>query len=121
MFAIVALILAIGGIYGVLSYVVGRRTAELGIRMALGADRARVVRLVLRQGIGLVAIGLVIGVPAALGVGRLLSSQLVGISTGDPITLVAVVVVLLLTGIGAALVPARRASGVDPKLALSAE
>jgi predicted permease len=120
-FAALALVLAVGGIYAVLSYVVGRRAPELGIRMALGARQGQVLRLVLRQGIGLVLLGVAIGVPGALAIGRLLSSQLVGLSARDPLTLVAVVGVLLATGLGAALLPARRASAVDPKVALTAE
>ena len=115
----IALTLAIGGIYAVLSYVVGRRRHEIGIRMALGAQRSEVLRLVVRQGMKLVAIGLVLGIPAAYGASRALSSLLVGVSGGDPATYVAVIVVLAVTGVAAAIVPARRAAGVEPKIALA--
>jgi predicted permease len=117
-FALIALTLAVGGIYAVLSYVVGRRRHEIGIRMALGAERQQVLRLVVRQGLRLVAIGLVLGVPAAYLASRVLSSLLVGVSARDPITYVAVIAVLTLTGVLAAWVPARRAAGVEPKIAL---
>jgi putative ABC transport system permease protein len=118
-FAGIALSLAIGGIYAVLSYVVGRRRHEIGIRMALGAQSSQVLGLVVRQGLRLVAIGLVIGVPAGLLSSRVLSSLLVGVRPTDPLTYVGVVVVLTATGALAALIPARRASRVSPKVALS--
>jgi putative ABC transport system permease protein len=117
-FAVIALTLAIGGIYAVLSYVVGRRRHEIGIRMALGAERGEVLRLVVRQGMRLVAIGLALGIPAAYASSRALSSLLVGVSGGDPLTYVVVIVVLMLTGVAAAFIPARRAAGVEPKIAL---
>ena len=118
-FAGIALSLAIGGIYAVLSYVVGRRRHEIGIRMALGAQSGQVLGLVVRQGLGLVAIGLVIGVPAGLLSSRVLSSLLVGVAPTDPLTYVGVVIVLTATGALAALIPARRASRVSPKVALN--
>ena len=118
-FAGIALTLAIGGIYAVLSYVVGRRRHEIGIRMALGAQSGQVLRLVVRQGLVLVAIGLIIGLPAALWAMRALDSMLIGVRVTDPLTYGAVVVVLGGTGALAALVPARRAARVDPKIALS--
>jgi predicted permease len=118
-FAGIALTLAVGGIYAVLSYVVGRRRREIGIRMALGAQRGQVVGAVVRQGTGLVLVGLVIGLPIALGGSRLLSSALVGVTARDPLTYLAVAAVLLATGILAALVPARRASTVDPTVTLA--
>ena len=117
-FAVIALTLAIGGIYAVLSYVVGRRRHEIGIRMALGAQREQVLRLVVRQGLQLVAIGLVLGVPAAYFASRVLSSLLVGVTARDPITYVGVMLVLTVTGVFAAWIPARRAAGVEPKIAL---
>jgi putative ABC transport system permease protein len=117
-FAVIALTLAIGGIYAVLSYVVGRRRHEIGIRMALGAQRRQVLGLVVKQGLRLVAIGLLLGVPAAYAASRALASLLVGVSGSDPVTYVAVVVILTVTGVVAALVPARRAAGVEPKIAL---
>jgi predicted permease len=121
LFATAALVLAVGGIYAVLSYVVGRRTTELGIRMALGARRGQVMGLVLSQGLRLVLFGLVIGVPASLVAGRLIASQLVGMSSKDPLTIGGVIVILVATSLAAALIPAARASGVDPKAALLAE
>jgi len=117
-FAAIALTLAVGGIYAVLSYVVGRRRHEIGIRMALGAQRGQVLGLVVRQGLRLVAIGLVLGVPAAFLASRALASLLVGVSGSDPLTYVGVIVVLTATGVAAALIPARRAAGVEPKIAL---
>jgi ABC-type antimicrobial peptide transport system permease subunit len=117
-FAAIALTLAIGGIYAVLSYVVGRRRHEIGIRMALGAERGQVLRLVVRQGMRLVAIGLVLGIPAAYAASRALSSLLVGVTGGDPLTYAVVIVVLSITGLLAALIPARRAARVEPKIAL---
>jgi putative ABC transport system permease protein len=117
-FAAIALTLAIGGIYAVLSYVVGRRRHEIGIRMALGAQRGQVLALVVRQGLRLVAVGLVLGVPAAYFASRLLSSLLVGVSATDPVTYVGVTIVLVITGVVAALIPARRAAGVAPSIAL---
>ena len=117
----IALALAIGGIYAVLSYLVGRRTREIGIRMTLGAERNQVLGLVVRQGLGLVILGLVIGLPAAFAASRLLSSLLVGVPAGDPLTFAAVAVGLVGTGLVAALIPARRASSVDPKVALGVE
>src|SRR5207237_9555362 len=97
-FATIALTLAVGGIYAVLSYVVGRRRHEIGIRMALGAQRRQVLALVVRQGLALVTIGLVIGLPTALFAVRALASLLVGVNGTDPITYVAVVLVLAATG-----------------------
>jgi putative ABC transport system permease protein len=118
-FAAIALALAIGGIYAVLSYVVGRRRHEIGIRLALGAESAQVQRLVVRQGLMLVVVGLVIGVPTALVASRALGSLLVGVSSSDPETYLGVIVVLLVTGGIAAFIPAKKASGVEPKIALS--
>jgi len=118
-FAAVALTLAIGGIYAVLSYVVGRRRHEIGIRIALGAQRRQVGALVVRQGLLLVALGLVLGVPLALGSLRVLSSLLAGVTATDPVTYVFVIAILTITGAFAAFVPARRAAAMDPKIALN--
>ena len=120
-FAGIALALAVGGIYAMLSYVVGRRTHEIGIRMALGAQRAQVLRLVTRQGLALVALGLLLGLPASFAATRALSSLLLDVSPRDPLTFAAVAAVLALTGGLAALVPARRASSVDPMKVMRAE
>ena len=113
-FAAVALTLAVGGIYAVLSYVVGRRRREIGIRVALGAQKREVVRMIVVQGGVLVALGLVLGIPAAIGAATVLSSQLVGVRPADPLTYAIVAVVLCVTGLVAALVPARRAAAVEP-------
>ena len=118
-FATIALVLAIGGIYAMLSYVVGRRRHEIGIRMALGAQRRQVSSLVVRQGLTLVAIGLALGLPLALVGSRALGSLLFGLSAYDMATYADVVAVLGLTGAFAAYSPARRAARVEPKIALS--
>jgi predicted permease len=117
-FGLVALALAVGGIYAVLSYVVGRRRQEIGIRMALGARRGQVMRLVVRQGLRLVALGVVIGLPVALVATGALASLLVGVSPRDPVTYLGAIGLLAVTAVVSALVPARRAAGVDPKTAL---
>ena len=119
--AVVALVLAAVGIYSVLSYVVSRRTRELGIRLALGADAASVIRMVALRGTLLAGIGLVIGVAGALAVTRYLASVLVGVSPRDPVTLGAVALVFAVTALVASYLPARRATRVDPAVALRAE
>jgi predicted permease len=117
-FGVLATLLAGVGLYGLMAYAVVRRTREIGIRMALGAARSVVLRSEMRSAIGLVAIGVALGVPLALAVGRLIASQLFGITGSDPITLVAVCVLLALVAGLAAYLPARRASRVDPMVAL---
>ena len=117
-FAGIALALALGGIYAVLSYVVGRRRQEIGIRMALGARRGQVVGLVVRQGLRLVAVGVLIGLPISLVALREISSLLVGVSARDPLTYSVAILLLAATAAASALIPARRAAGVDPKTAL---
>jgi putative ABC transport system permease protein len=114
----IGLVLSAIGIYGVVAYFVTQRTPEIGVRMALGATRSDVVRLVLSQAVVPVATGLAIGVIGSLGATRVLSSQLVGIEQRDPLTLLAVVLALGATALLAAIVPARRAAGVDPTRAL---
>jgi len=120
-FAGLALVLAAVGTYGVLSYLVTERQREIGIRMALGADRLRVLSLVLRQGLSTTVIGLVLGVGGALGLTRLARSLLFEVKPTDPLTFAAVAGVITLVALVACLVPARRATRVDPIVALREE
>ena len=120
-FAAVALILATVGIYGVISYSVVQRGHEIGIRMALGAKSQDVVAMVMKQGVGLVAIGLVIGTAAALGLTRVIQTLLFEVSASDPVTYVVVVGVLLTVAVVACLLPARRATRVEPVSVLTTE
>ena len=117
----IGLALAAGGIYGVIAYFVSQRTQEIGVRMALGATAASVVRLVLGQALRPVAVGAVLGVTAALGASRVLSSQLFGVSPTDPLTIAAVLATLIGVAMLASIVPARRAAAIDPTRALQAE
>jgi putative ABC transport system permease protein len=120
LFALVALALAAIGLYGVLAFTVARRTTELGIRMALGARRTDVRRMVIRQGMTIIIGALAAGVLASLAVGRLVASLLFGVSPRDPVTYAAVLLVLLAVALLACWIPARRASAVDPAEALRA-
>jgi predicted lysophospholipase L1 biosynthesis ABC-type transport system permease subunit len=121
LFAVLALILSIIGVYGVVGYLVGQRTQEIGIRLALGAERGRVLRALLAEGLRPVALGLVAGLAVSLAMGRLLTRLLFGITATDPATYSAVVVVLLAAAIVATWIPARRALRVDPMRALRSE
>jgi len=121
LFGALALILACVGLYGVMAYSVARRTNEIGIRMALGADRASVLALVLRGALGQVGLGMSIGIPAALAGGRLLASELYGVKSYDPVILGLATAVLATSALVAGLVPARRATKVDPMVALRYE
>jgi putative ABC transport system permease protein len=120
-FAGAALLLAAIGLYGVISYSVAQRTRELGIRIALGAQRGDVLRLILRQGMTLVAAGIVFGIAAAIGLTRLMATLLYGISATDPVTFLLLSFALLSVAFVACWLPARRASAVDPIVALHAE
>jgi predicted permease len=117
-FAVLALVLAAVGLYGVTSYNVAQRTRELGIRVALGARRGALVRLVLAHGARLTIVGLTIGTIAALALAQVMSTLLFGIGARDPLTFVGVAVLLLVVSLVASFVPARRATRVDPVLAL---
>jgi len=121
LFGLAAALLASLGIYGVVSYSVAQRTGEMGIRMALGAAPSGIRWLVLRQGLAPVAAGLACGLAASLAVGRVVSSQLFGVSPVDPPTLAGVVLVLGTVAAIATLGPARRATRVDPVVALRDE
>ena len=120
-FAAVALFLAALGVYGVVAQVVGRRTRELGLRMALGADRGAVLRLVMRQGMGLVVAGLGIGLVGALLAGRLIGGLLFQVAPGDAVTLATVTALLAAAALLATWLPARRATRLDPLVALREE
>jgi ABC-type antimicrobial peptide transport system permease subunit len=120
-FAVVALALAAIGTYGVLAYSVAVRRRELGIRMALGSSQQGLLSLVLRQGMALAALGLVAGLLGALAVTRLASSLLFGVKPADPLTFIGVAVFMMVVAFLACLVPARRATRVDPLVALKAE
>jgi predicted permease len=120
-FAIVALLLSGIGIYGVISYLIGQRTHEIGVRMALGAQQSKVLFQVLREGLKLAIIGAAIGLAAAFGLTRLMTSLLYGISPTDPLTFATVAVLLIVVALAACYIPARRAAAVDPMIALRHE
>jgi ABC-type antimicrobial peptide transport system permease subunit len=120
-FGLLATLLAAIGLYGVMAFVVARRTKELGVRMALGAQANAVIWLEMREVLILLAIGLVIGVPVAIGLGRFITTQLYGIKPGDPWIAFDSVVVLMVVASLAGFIPARRASRIDPILALRYE
>ena len=118
LFGVLGLILAAVGLYGVMAYTVEQRTSEIGVRMALGANRGQVMEMVLRGAFSQIGIGLAIGIPAAIGAGRLMTNQLYGIQPWDPLMLALAALLLGLAALLASLVPARRAAGVEPMVAL---
>jgi predicted permease len=121
LFGALGLILAAVGLYGVTAYNVEQRTSEIGVRMALGADRGRVIQMVLKGAFLQVGIGLALGIPAAIGAGWLIASQLYGVRPWDPIMLAIATILLGLAALFAAVIPARRAAGLDPVVALRME
>ncbi len=120
-FAASAVLLAVIGIYGVMSYAVTQRTREIGIRMALGARRGEIVRLVVGQGMAVALTGIAAGTAAALGLTRLIATLLFDVKPNDPLTFAAVVIALTATALLASWVPALKAARVDPLLALRYE
>jgi putative ABC transport system permease protein len=121
LFAAIALVLSAVGLYGVLSYSVSRRTHEIGIRSALGATRRDMLRMVVGEGLLLTLMGVGVGVAVALGLTRLLTGLLYGVRPGDPLTFVALALLLIIVALLAVYVPARRATSVDPMAALRHE
>ncbi|HEU4413911.1 MAG TPA: FtsX-like permease family protein, partial [Candidatus Angelobacter sp.] len=106
------------GIYGVLSYTVGQRTKEIGVRMALGAQKFDVLRMIMKEGAGMAVVGILIGLAGAFGLTRLMSTMLYGVKPTDPLTFVSVAALLGVVAMAACYVPARRAMKVDPMDAL---
>jgi ABC-type antimicrobial peptide transport system permease subunit len=117
-FGILVVLLAANGLYGIISYTTARRTSEIGLRMAIGANRGDVIRMVLSETAVLIVTGLAIGLPVALAATRLMSATLASISPNDPGTLAAVSLIMIAAGVLAGLIPATRAARVDPMAAL---
>jgi putative ABC transport system permease protein len=120
-FATLALLLACVGIYGVISYAVSQRTREIGVRIAMGAKRSDVLRLVLGEALKLILVGVAMGIAGALALTRAVASFLYGVSAGNPFILLSVTLLLMTVALGACYVPARRAMRVDPMVALRCE
>jgi predicted permease len=121
LFGVLGLVLAAVGLYGVMAYTVEQRTSEIGVRMALGADRGQVIKMVLRGAFLQIGIGLALGIPAAIGAGKLMTDQLFGVKPWDPIMLTVTTLLLGMAALLASVIPARRAAGVDPIVALRNE
>ncbi|HTF69808.1 MAG TPA: FtsX-like permease family protein [Edaphobacter sp.] len=117
-FGVLALALACVGIYGIMTYTVTRRTNEIGIRLALGAQRVRVLFMVLRESAWLTVLGITVGLAAALALGRLIKSMLWGLSPTDPVSLIGAMLLLLVVALTASWIPAARASRIEPMDAL---
>jgi putative ABC transport system permease protein len=117
-FAGIALLLASVGLYAVIAHSIGQRAQEIGVRMAIGGTRGDILRLVYAQGMRPLAIGFAVGLPAAFGVTHVLRMALIGVSPGDPVTFIAIVLVLVIAGVLGCAIPARRAMRVDPIVAL---
>jgi putative ABC transport system permease protein len=120
-FAAIALLLGIGGLYGVVSFVASQRTFEIGVLFALGAQRGHVLRVVMSAGMKPVFMGMFVGLVGSLALSRFIASLLFEVSPTDPMVLASVIVVLTLVALGACYVPARRASRIDPTTALRSE
>jgi putative ABC transport system permease protein len=120
-FGALALLLACVGLYGTIGYAVARRTAEIGVRMALGAERGRILRMILSETLSIVIAGIVLGLPVAWVAARLLNHQLYGLSAHDPLTVVSCTAAILIITLVAGYLPARRASRVEPMVALRCE
>jgi macrolide transport system ATP-binding/permease protein len=121
LFALLAVLLACLGLYGVISYTVARRTSEIGIRLALGARQAGVLRMILKESLMLALAGIVIGAPATIAITRLISSRLFGVSAADPLTIAVASLLMIAVAALAAFLPAYRAARVDPMVALRCE
>jgi predicted permease len=121
LFGAIGLVLAAVGLYGMLAYTVERRTSEIGVRMALGADRGYVIGMVLAGALRQVTLGLALGIPAAIGAAKMMAAQLFGVKPGDPLMLILAALLLGVTALMASLIPARRAADVDPMVALRIE
>ena len=121
LFAALALLLSCVGIYGVISYVVGQRVHEIGVRMALGAQSGDVMRLIVGEGARMALLGVAAGIAGAFGLTRLMANQLFGVTAHDPLTFAAVAALLILVALVACYLPARRAVRVDPGVALRCE
>jgi ABC-type antimicrobial peptide transport system permease subunit len=118
LFGVLGLLLAAVGLYGVMAYTVEQRTSEIGVRMAMGADRGNVIKMVLRAAFSQIGIGLALGIPAAIGAGQLMKNQLFEVKAWDPAMLTLAAMMLALAALLASVIPARRAAGVEPMVAL---